>query len=277
MDEAKLRAWWSHRQGLDGSLRGATPAEVLERCGWSRSVGGAGPYLTLFSRARTTREQTDAAVANLEIHELPSARNCTYVLPAADFALGLKVGQPFAGGDMKTAMKLGVTEREIEALCDAVLRALEAGPLDPDALRAATGDASRNLGAEGKRKGLTTTLPIALGRLQARGEIRRVPINGRLDQQRYRYTLWRPGPLAGVNDPTPHPFASWHGSSSAGSVPRGSASSSGSPDSASRRRRRRSARWSSCRQQTAPTCSCGRRMSMRFARSSLRVIRSTRS
>ncbi|HXO43688.1 MAG TPA: crosslink repair DNA glycosylase YcaQ family protein, partial [Thermoanaerobaculia bacterium] len=48
-----------------------------------------------------------------------------------------------------------------------------------------------------KKKGLSTTLPLALGRLQSAGEIRRVPVNGRLDQQRYRYTLWRPNPLDG--------------------------------------------------------------------------------
>jgi hypothetical protein len=53
----------------------------------------------------------------------------------------------------------------------------------------------RNLGAEGQKKGLSTTLPVALGKLQTEGEIRRLPINGRLDQQRYQYTLWRPNPL----------------------------------------------------------------------------------
>jgi hypothetical protein len=35
-----------------------------------------------------------------------------------------------------------------------------------------------------------------LGRLQVTGDIRRVPVNGRLDQQRYRYTLWKPNPIA---------------------------------------------------------------------------------
>ena len=34
MNEAVIRAWWAHRQGLDGSLAGATAAEVLERTGW---------------------------------------------------------------------------------------------------------------------------------------------------------------------------------------------------------------------------------------------------
>lgn len=196
MKEHTLRAWWSHRQGLDGSLAKASPARVLERSGWARSVAGAGPYLTLFSRARIGREAADAAVARLDIHELPTARGCTYVVPRSDFALGLTVGQPFGGAEMKTAAKLGVTEREVEKLCAAVLRALADGPLSPDAIREATGNASRSLGEAGKKKGLTTTLPLALGRLQTLGEIRRVPVNGRLDQQRYLYANWTPSPLA---------------------------------------------------------------------------------
>ena len=193
--ESKLRAWWSHAQGLDGSFRGKKPAEILERCGWSRSVGGAGPYLTLFSRGQTSRDAADAAVAKLQIHELPAARGCTYVIPASDFGLALTVGREF-NGDMRQAVKLGVTEKEIDKLCDAVVKALEQGPLDPDGIRGATGKASRSLGEEGKKKGLTTTLPLALGRLQTEGRIRRVPTNGRLDQQRYKYVNWSPSPLA---------------------------------------------------------------------------------
>jgi len=196
MDEDKLRAWWSHRQGLDGALDGESPAAVLQVAGWSRSVGGVSPYLTLFARAGTSREAADAAVAAAEIHELPAARGCTYVLPSSDFAMGLRLSQGSDDQEIKLAKKLGVTDSEIAALCKAVLKALAKGPLDPDELRAATGDASRSLGDEGKKKGLTTTLPLALGRLQTVGEIRRIPINGRLDQQRYKYTLWKPNPLA---------------------------------------------------------------------------------
>ena len=95
IDASKLRAWYAHRQGLDGSLEGKSPAEVLERAGWARSVGGVSPYLTLFSRAGITREQADADAEKLKIYELPSARGCTYVLPASDFALGLAAGQRF--------------------------------------------------------------------------------------------------------------------------------------------------------------------------------------
>ena len=197
MDAAKIRAWHSFRQGLEGSLAGKSAAEVLGRTGWSRSVGGVGPYLTLFSRAGLSRESVDASVEKLEIHELPTARACTYVLPATDFAIGLKVAEIFAGDEMKVAGKLGVTAKEIGKLCDAVVRALENGPLDTEGLREAVGNAARNLGEEGKKKGLTTTLPVALGKLQIEGEIRRISMNGRLDQQRYKYTLWRPNPLGG--------------------------------------------------------------------------------
>jgi len=196
MDQSKLRAWWSHRQGLDGSLAGKSAAEVLGRTGWARSVGGVGPYLTLFSRAGLSRESVDADVAKNLICELPSARGCTYVLPASDFALGLAVGQTF-NTDMKTAEKLGVTEKEIDKLCSAVVGALEKTPLDTDGLREAAGKAIRNLGPEGQKKGIVTTLPVALGKLQTAGEIRRIPTNGRLDQQRYKYTVWRPNPLRG--------------------------------------------------------------------------------
>jgi hypothetical protein len=118
------------------------------------------------------------------------------VVPAADFAIALKAGASFEAAEMKTAYKLGVTDKEIEKLCDSVVKALSKGPLDPEEIREATGKASRSLGEAGKKKGLTTTLPLALGKLQASGDIRRAPVNGRLDQQRYRYTAWRPNPLA---------------------------------------------------------------------------------
>ncbi len=61
MVDEKLRAWWWRRQGLDGSLNGAAPAEVLAKTSWARSVGGVNLYLTL---------------------ELPAPRGCTYDAPA---------------------------------------------------------------------------------------------------------------------------------------------------------------------------------------------------
>lgn len=190
----RAQAWWAHRQGLDGTLADASPAQILGRAGWARSVAGASPYLTFFSRGGISRESADAAVERTEICELPSARGCTYVLPSSDFALGLKLSQGF-DSDIKAAEKLGVTHKEIDKLCSAVIAALGRGPLDPEGVRDMVGGAARSLGPEGRKKGLTTTLPLALGKLQSLGEIRRVSVNGRLDQQRYKYTLWRPNPL----------------------------------------------------------------------------------
>ncbi len=73
------------------------------------------------------------------------------------------------------------------------------GPLDPKQLKALLGEAVRNLGEAGKRKGASTTLPTALGVLQSDGRIRRVPLNGRLDQQRYAYAAWGLEP-SGLSD-----------------------------------------------------------------------------
>ncbi len=195
--DTKLRAWWSYRQGLDGRLAGQSAREVLRQTGWSRSVGGASPYLTLFARAGLSRAAVDAELAKLEIHELPSARGCTYAVPAEHYALALKVGQDFSSKtELATARKLGVKDSEVEKLKAAILKALGSGPLEPDALKSAVGNAARSLGPEGVKKGLATTLPLALGLLQSGGDIRRLPVNGRLDQQRYRYALWKPNPLA---------------------------------------------------------------------------------
>ena len=146
-------------------------AEVLAGTGWARSVGGVGPYLTLFSRAGISREAVDGAVANLEIHELPSARGCAYVVPACDFALALKAGQGFSDeAEMKVARRLGVTDAEVDKLSAKVVSALAKGALDTDEIRQAAGGAIRSLGEEGKKKGLTSTLPLALGFLQSAGE-----------------------------------------------------------------------------------------------------------
>ena len=186
-----LRAWAWHKQGLDGSLAGATSEEVLARAGWARSVGGANPYLTLFARAGIRRDQVDQDVLDLKIHELPTARGCTYVLGREDFAWALSLGKN-AEEAFRVLARLGVDRGEITLLEEQILHVLSEaeGPMDPKQLRDELGESVRSLGEEGRKKGASTTLPTALGLLQADGRIRRVPVNGRLDQQRYTYTPW---------------------------------------------------------------------------------------
>jgi hypothetical protein len=197
----RLRAWAWHRQGLDGSMAGCTAEQVLARAGWARSVGGANPYLTLFARAGIRREQVDADVLAHRILELPAARGCTYVLGRDDFAWALQLGRDAAESAFKVVGRLGVDRGEITLLEEQVLHTLaEAeGPMDPRQLRDELGESVRNLGEEGKKKGATTTLPTALGILQSDGRIRRVPANGRLDQQRYAYQPWGLPP-SGLDD-----------------------------------------------------------------------------
>jgi hypothetical protein len=195
-----LRAWWFHRQGLDEPQKlGA--AKVLEKVGWSRSVGGSNPYLSIHARTGASRAEIDNAVAKEEIHELPSARGCTYVVPKNHYAVALLVGQPTAGDspDLVGAKKfLGVTEKEIEKLEKKVVDAISKEAKDPREIKEIVGDAARSLGEEGKKRGTTTTLPLALGRLQNNGRIRRISTDGRLDNQRYKYVAWNPSPLEGA-------------------------------------------------------------------------------
>ena len=197
MDIQKVRAWWHHRQGLDGSLAHLNAAELLSRVGWQRSVGGANPYIAIFARNGQSRESIDTALATASIHELPSARGCTYVLPAQDYALGLKCGEGFSTkAAMQTATRfLGYTQDELNNLCVGILKALESGPMDPRQLKDPLGNLVRNFGDEGKKRGQTTSLSLGLGVLQEQGKIRRIPIGGRIDQQRYAYALWSPSPL----------------------------------------------------------------------------------
>jgi winged helix DNA-binding protein len=185
----QIREFRWRRQGLDGGLAKARAAQILETTGWMRSVGGAAPYLGLFARGGLSREEIDRDAAALHIHELPAARGCTYVLPASDFAFALRAGQGFSS-DVATAKKFfDVTDAEIGKLGSRIVDAVKQ-PKDPRELKEELGGAVRNLGEAGKKRGMTTTLPIALGLLQARGEIRRVPVGGRLDQQRYAYVRW---------------------------------------------------------------------------------------
>lgn len=201
MDERKrLAAFLAQRQGLCGAPLKGGPAAVLERAGWARTVGGANPYVTVFSRAGLGRAEVDRALADRMVEELPSARSCTYLLPASDVWIGLRATEGGSSVDARRGAKIGVTEAETEALCQAVLAALKGGPLSPQELRSALGGQVRSLGEEGKRQGLSTNLPIALGRLQETGSVSRVQAEGRLDNERYRYRLWEPSPLEGAPD-----------------------------------------------------------------------------
>ncbi len=192
----KLTSWWAERQGL---LRqqDRTAQETLEAFGWLRSVGGMAPYLSLFVRSGISKAAAEKELAEKGIHELPSARGCVHFLPKRDYRLGLSLASCHrSDSDIGPATKhFGLTQEELERLCQGVLAALEPGPLDPKALKQKLGELVRTFPPEGKKYGLTTSLPMALGILQRRGQIRRIPFDGRLDGERYLYAAWPDGPM----------------------------------------------------------------------------------
>ncbi|MBS1716370.1 MAG: winged helix DNA-binding domain-containing protein [Armatimonadetes bacterium] len=189
MDQSRLSAWWFDRLVVKPSQT-KTPGEALAASGWARSVGGANPYLSIFSRNGCPREAIETAYRNLEIHELPSARGCTYQLPSEDFGLGLSAGASFQSEVSIAEKHFGFTANDLDKLCHEALQVINDQPQDPATIKKQLGDKVRNFGEEGKKRGLTTSLPMALGRLQSQAEIRRVPKDGRLDQQSFGYVRW---------------------------------------------------------------------------------------
>ncbi len=207
MDMPFLQALWFARQGLPHTQRG-TVAEVLERTGWLHTGGGQLPYIALFARARLPRAGVDEALAAGSICEVPAVRGCTMLVPACDVALALWAGRAsHETGEVEVARKhCGLTDQELGALCAGVLDALAGGPLEPHELHQQLGAGLiRSLGDIGKKKGFATTLPIALGRLEGEGQVRRISLTGRLDTQRHRYALWQPGPFDGGGKPLSRP------------------------------------------------------------------------
>lgn len=198
-DWPRLRQFWWNKQLAAGP--NASPAEVLRTVGWARSVGGANPYLTLFARAHIDHERAEQAEAGGEIWQLPSARGCVYVLPSEDVVVAHTIGGGIASAaEMRTATKyLDVTESEIAQLGEEVLAALESGPLDPAGLREKLTDRIRSLGEAGRKRGTSSTLPLAIGQLQAQAKIVRTPPGHRLDTNKFEYRIWDDAPAMNLS------------------------------------------------------------------------------
>lgn len=88
------------------------------------------------------------------------------MLPEEDCALGLTVGAAAPERELSAAVThLGVTREEVDRLCAAVLDVLGSaqGPVGPAAIRKELGPGVRSLGEAGRKRGTSTTLPIATG------------------------------------------------------------------------------------------------------------------
>jgi len=125
------------------------------------------------------------------------------LLPAEHFQVGIKCGQGYnAESALRAARaKLGVLDEEVEALKEGILLALESGPLDAAGLKEPLGSLYKHYGEAGKKIGQTTNVSLGLLALQSEAKIRRIPSDGRLDGQTYKYCIYENPPVVDVAYP----------------------------------------------------------------------------
>jgi hypothetical protein len=203
---ARARAHWHARAGLAEPEAGSLD-EVLARTGWLRTLGGIEAYLAVRARVPGARRvDVDAAIEGVRVQVVPAVRGCIYVVPRAHVALALRVAEEQqAKRSAREMAVVGVKDTELEAVGKTVLAALGAGPLATDALRRALPEGTvRSFGEAGKKIGLSSTLPLALRKLEFSGRVERLPEGARLDTERYLWRVAAKSPFAGARVPD-HP------------------------------------------------------------------------
>ena len=175
--------------------------EILDRHGLVRTLGGVDGYLAFFARDRSLdRAVVEQAILDGAARVSPAARGCMYVVPSSGAALWLRLADLLSRDrDAKDRQRAGIRAADMRKTSKAVLEALaEHGPLSTDGLRKVLpATAVRSLGEQGKKAGVSSTLPPALRILEFAREIERVPEEGRIDRERY---LWRLPEDAGSPD-----------------------------------------------------------------------------
>ncbi|MFZ5477268.1 MAG: DNA glycosylase AlkZ-like family protein [Myxococcota bacterium] len=181
-----VRARWAQGQGLTGRAV-MTPVECLRRFGWMVVTGGCGPYLSMYARVEGfRREALDAAVEAGAIVLVQTMRGGTMLVPAEDAPLARAAGAALEEKrESQLLRRCKVEDSELVEL-GAEVRSLL--PATTERIEAAL--PGRDLGDAGKAFGYHTTLPAALRRMEARGEVVRVPTGGRVDAATFE---WRAG------------------------------------------------------------------------------------
>jgi DNA glycosylase AlkZ-like len=185
----RARAFWHHKQGL--AAPGDDPAAVIASTGWARTLGGIDVYLAVRARCPSvTRAGLEQRVADGALRVVPAVRSCIYLVPERDvavlMALAADLDRPRTDRELG---KAGSSRGEVGALAREVLAVLADGALTtPEIRKALPEGAARSLGDAGKKIGLSSPLPVALRELEFQGEIERIPVDDRLDTERY---LWR--------------------------------------------------------------------------------------
>jgi len=175
-------------------------ADIVRGIGWIHSAGGTGPYLSLKARAPSlTRQQIDQAVyREFDPVEVIAVRESAMLVPREDIGVALAAGRRSMLSRWK---KLPLDAEDIDALADRIMKTLGDRTRSADQLRSEIPPKMiTDLGEEGKKLGLTSTLPIALRLLQSQARIIRIGEDMRLDAKRYFYRRW-PSSLPSGEEP----------------------------------------------------------------------------
>ena len=165
-------------------------ADVVRSIGWIHSAGGTGPYLSLKARIPSlTRQQIDRAVyRDFDLVEIIAVRESAMLVPREDVAVALAAGRRSMLGRWK---KLPLDAEEVDLLAERIVKTIGDGTLSADQLRSNIPPKMiTDLGDEGKKLGLGSTLPVALRLLQSQARIIRIGEDMRLDAKRYFYRRW---------------------------------------------------------------------------------------
>jgi hypothetical protein len=204
IDLERARSHWYARQGLAEPASGPIE-EAIAATGWLRTLGGVDVYIA--ARARKpglTRAELDEAKETNKVHVSPAVRGCIYLVPSAHVPLALRLAEEQHRKRIDRDLeKAGTSVREVTERGAAVLAALRArGPLTSDALRKAVPEgAVRNLGEQGKKAGVSSTLPPSLRELEFAGQVERTLQGGRLDTERYLWRAAKKNVFSGVKVP----------------------------------------------------------------------------
>ncbi|MCR9244329.1 MAG: winged helix DNA-binding domain-containing protein [bacterium] len=207
-DAASVRAVRIAAQALPAPRSPAIVGQI-ERSGYQRTLGGADAYVAVRARVPALqRGDLEALVSEGELAVTPAVRGCIYVVPRSETPLLLRIAAGLSESrDARDAERAGIRPGELDEVGDAVLAELRAsGPLTTDKLRRTlSADVVRSLGDQGKRVGVSSTLPPSLRRLEFAGRISRLPVDGRLDHEKYEWRVADGDPLAQAelpDDPT---------------------------------------------------------------------------
>lgn len=170
--------------------------ELVRATGLHRTLGGVDVYLALRARMPSFgADDLHAALLDGTLSVGPTVRGCIYIGLGEDRALMLGIAALLARSRVEKEMeKLKVPDSELKRLGDQIVKTLaDAGALSTDAVRKALpAGVVRSLGDAGKKLGISSTLPPTLRLLEFDGRIRRIPESGRVDVERYLWSVAEP-------------------------------------------------------------------------------------